>query len=95
MPPDNSRREELCDAARRDVLESIYDVFDGDGRDPDRIPRVLDAIEDYWQEHPDLRLGQLLCILASDAGHDDGDPFHLEDSELERLLTQKTEHQEQ
>lgn len=29
-------------------------------RDPERIPRVLSKLALYWQEHPDLRLGQIL-----------------------------------
>lgn len=42
-------------------------------RDPKRIEPVLQAVRTYWYEHPDLRLGQILCILAK------GDPFYMED----------------
>lgn len=45
-------------------------------RNEDRIPEVLNALEDEWRDHPDLRLGQLLWKIA------DGDPFGLEDDEL-------------
>jgi hypothetical protein len=31
-----------------------------EGRDPNRIPEVLQEVALYWQKHPDLRLGQLL-----------------------------------
>jgi hypothetical protein len=49
-------------------------------RNPERIPEVLEAIEEEWHEHPDLRLGQLLWTIA------DGDPFGIEDSDLVRKL---------
>jgi len=29
-------------------------------RDPDRIPVILQRLEQVWERHPDLRLGQLL-----------------------------------
>lgn len=92
MPPhDDTDADDLRDAARRDVLNSINEVFDGDSRDPERIPELLSVLEEYWREHPDIRLGQLLTIMASDAGHGDGDPFYLEDSELERILRRRLE----
>ena len=31
-------------------------------RDIKRIPKMLEAIRDVWEEHPDLRLGQLIMI---------------------------------
>ena len=34
-------------------------------RDPERIPLVLKEIEKVWRLHPDWRLGQLVCNLAS------------------------------
>lgn len=49
-------------------------------RNPDRIPEVLDAVEERWHESPDLRLGQLLFAVA------DGDPFSLEDDDLMAAL---------
>lgn len=55
------------------------------GRNPDRIPEVLDAVEEYWQEHPDLRLGQLMWKIAGT------DPFHMEDSELMGLIDESME----
>lgn len=45
-------------------------------RDPNRIPLVLKAVADFWATCPDVRLGQLLWILAKD------DPFYMEDHEL-------------
>lgn len=49
-------------------------------RNEERIPEMLNAIEEYWSEHPDLRLGQLIDNLA------DGDTFAIEDDELMRQL---------
>ncbi len=36
-------------------------------RNPDRIDKVLDIIREIWEKNPDLRLGQLLLNLVSDA----------------------------
>jgi uncharacterized protein YihD (DUF1040 family) len=32
-------------------------------RDPVRINEILSLIEQVWRDHPDMRLGQLLCNL--------------------------------
>jgi len=32
-------------------------------RDPERIPKVLGRIQEFWEKHPDLRLGQLLVSV--------------------------------
>ena len=50
-------------------------------RDPKRIEPLLDQIKDTWEFVPDLRLGQLLCIMA---GEDD--VFNLEDDVLSERL---------
>lgn len=46
-------------------------------RDPKRIPKLLAAIQAYWEKNPDLRLGQLVRNLAGDE-----DVFYVEDSKL-------------
>ncbi len=33
-------------------------------RDPLRIKGIMRALEEYWNENPDIRLGQLLIWLA-------------------------------
>ena len=48
-------------------------------RDRNRIPEVLRAVCDLWGEYPDLRLGQLLTIVAS---YTKSDLFNLEDDAL-------------
>lgn len=57
-------------------------------RDPERIDEVLDVVEKYWREYPDLRLGQLICIAANEANYDD-DPFYMEDYELQSVLERR------
>lgn len=50
-----------------------------DARDPERIQPMLDLLEAVWREHPDWRLGQLVCNVASAAGGRRLDPFTVED----------------
>lgn len=33
-------------------------------RNPKRIPEVLKALEAYWMQHPDLRLGQIVVNMS-------------------------------
>ena len=54
-------------------------------RDADRIPEVLNILGPVWQLFPDLRLGQLLWVLA------EGDPFYMEDDELVKRLKARAE----
>ena len=54
-------------------------------RNPDRIPEVLDAVEDRWEESPDLRLGQLLWAVCGT------DPHGVEDTTLMRQLDAELE----
>ena len=52
-------------------------------RNPERIPLVLDAVRRYWEQHPDLRLGQIMWIMA------EKDPFYFEDDKLfEKILSE-------
>ena len=54
-------------------------------RDPNRIPEVLAALGEYWQKHPDLRLGQIVSnatYWGDDSGAFHLDPFYLEDDRL-------------
>jgi uncharacterized protein YihD (DUF1040 family) len=53
-------------------------------RDKTRIKPLLDKIEKIWNKTPDLRLAQLLHILASNHSDYKGkDNFYLEDSLLD------------
>lgn len=58
----------------------MRDPFPNGTRNSERIPEVLDAVEEEWREHPDLRLGQLLSNIAG------GDPCLLEDDVLMEKL---------
>lgn len=44
------------------------------------IDTTLAKVRDYWYLHPELRLGQILSIMAK------GDPFYLEDEKLNHCL---------
>ena len=59
-------------------------------RDPTRIDRILALVAALWHKDPELRLIQLLLYVSSKSPHiqanSPGDPFYLEDEELERLL---------
>lgn len=52
-------------------------------RDPNRIKDILEAVEIYWKENPDLRLMQLLLNAAETSKID---PYYLEDEALLTLL---------
>ena len=34
-------------------------------RDPNRLPKVLEAVAAIWRLHPDWRLGQLVANIAA------------------------------
>lgn len=55
-------------------------------RDKNRIKSILEDIEKIWVKQPDLRLSQLLQILAKTYGDFKGDLFYYEDSDLERAI---------
>jgi hypothetical protein len=58
-------------------------------RDPARIPKVLDAIRQIWEKHPDIRLGQLIVNAVFEEG-DDPSPrlFYMEDDQLVEQVKQ-------
>lgn len=61
----------------------------GQGRDPNRIPALLDTLRQVWlQEGTDLRLGQLLVSLNLEHGAD-SDLFNLEDEQLMKWLQER------
>ncbi|MBV8068282.1 MAG: hypothetical protein JO270_00155 [Acidobacteriaceae bacterium] len=70
-------------------------------RDPNRIPRILTLLRDYWTRYPDLRLGQIIvnftprfrCDMGCKANihHEDcsfwvRDPYNYEDTHWENAL---------
>jgi uncharacterized protein YihD (DUF1040 family) len=57
-------------------------------RDKERIDEVLESIEEYWRENPDLRLSQIICNVGTENGYGK-DPFYMEDSELVESLEKR------
>lgn len=57
-------------------------------RDPDRINKILDDLEEYWKENPDLRLAQIIGNAGQENGYDK-DPYYMEDDELLSYLNQE------
>ena len=53
-------------------------------RDPERIPAILKELEKYWNDNPDLRLGQIISNFSQKAGY--SDPFYFEDETLLKML---------
>ena len=53
-------------------------------RDPKRIEPTLDAVREFWEQHPSLRLGQIVTILATVAGKE---AFYVEDDDLVKAAT--------
>ena len=56
-------------------------------RQPERIPIILAELQKVWQEKPDLRLCQLMNILAKTYGDwITNDLFYLEDHDLKDAI---------
>lgn len=50
-------------------------------REFDRIDRICELLKTIWKSTPDWRLGQLMVNYFG------RDPFYIEDSEVEKVLT--------
>lgn len=50
----------------------------------DRIPRILKELEIVWQGTPQLRLGQLIVVLARERAEQD--PFYITDADMLKVL---------
>ena len=50
-----------------------------------QMHEVLYSVGQIWINHPELRLGQLLCLVSLQY-NDNGDPFYLPDQELIRKV---------
>ena len=57
-------------------------------RDPARINKLLELIKQYWHEHPDLRIGQVLFSLTYPCTTD---IFYVEDDMFIKTLEKKLE----
>ena len=54
-------------------------------RDPNRIDLILNQLRDAWKQQPDMRLGQLLVVMARPT-NPCPELFHLEDDQLAHRL---------
>ena len=57
-------------------------------RNPDRIPKILKELEEFWKQVPDWRLGQVISNISYET-LGVNDPFYLEDDELLEELKSK------
>lgn len=59
-------------------------------RDEERIDDVLLELEEYWKEHPQLRLAQIITNISIEKGIGP-DPYNMEDDTLLNELEFKNE----
>lgn len=52
-------------------------------RDPKRINETLEKLRVLWELNPDLRLMQLISLIAA---NESGDPFYWEESRWNALI---------
>lgn len=57
-------------------------------RNPERISKIIKELERFWEENPDLRLGQIVSNLSYEITKNN-DPFYIEDKTLLELLRMK------
>ena len=57
-------------------------------RNPERIPKILKELENFWEQNPDWRLGQVISNFSYEL-MGNNDPFYMEDADLLELLKQK------
>jgi hypothetical protein len=55
------------------------------GRDKDRIKKILAEIESVWEKHPDTRFYQLIAWFETD--YPKIDKFYLEDEHLQQGIS--------
>ncbi len=53
-------------------------------RNPNRIYPFLMKVAACWRQRPDLRFGQLICIVLGD------DPFYMEDDDAAKMFDKFT-----
>ena len=57
-------------------------------RNPDRIPKIIKELEEFWKQNPDWRLGQVISNLNYEI-MGNSDPFYVEDDDLLEILRRK------
>jgi uncharacterized protein YihD (DUF1040 family) len=62
----------------------------------ERIEKTLLALKEFWEEHPDMKLGQLVMIVAKKELGSGVDAFYMSDKVflrgLEKLMEEQDEH---
>lgn len=63
-------------------------------RDPKRIDRIIDLLEEIWHENPDQRLGQLIANLFPEVwDYTTSIIFHMEDDLVEVAIEKAIRHE--
>ncbi len=55
-------------------------------RDKNRINPILDDLKELWNKCPDMRLCQLLHMVAFNSGWTDNDLFYIEDDDIAKQI---------
>jgi len=55
-------------------------------RDKNRIEPILNNLKKLWYKYPDLRLCQLLHMIALNSGWSNNDLFYIEDNIIEEQI---------
>ncbi len=76
MDSDSNFEDILAKTARR--MGRLTFGHPPGGRDPERIPVILEVLRDVWMKYPDLRLGQMI-VCACEHENPRQDTFNTED----------------
>jgi len=57
-----------------------------EGRDPNRIPLILERLRKIWEKRPELRLGQLIENVFPNTPYDFITAYYIEDEEFIKTL---------
>jgi hydrogenase maturation factor HypE len=74
-----------------DIAEKVDEIINeqinnsSPSRPEERIDVILEELEEYWKESPDLRLGQIIGGIGQQNGFGK-DPFYMEDDVVLREL---------
>ena len=67
-----------------EIIEWINKKEDIEMRNPKRIKKILNKIEEIWNQNPDMRFGQLLINIG--ISKDSQEDWNAEDDDLIRIL---------
>lgn len=88
MTDDNSNIKEKLNNNNIDTKEDVIDIIneyinnlDSEPRSKDRIYILIVELLNYWDDNPELRLGQIISNISNKRGFGD-DPFYMEDETI-------------